>query len=1079
MSSAVPLKPNPQTIPRRRAGASAPLSFAQERMVLLEQLTPGITAYNVPRVFRIGGRLDPGLLQQAFGVVVARHEPLRTTIELIDGEPVQRIAERASFELRVIDVLAASAAEGEAKRLVDELAWQPFDLERDSMLRATLLRVSGDEDWLVIVCHHLVSDYASLPILLGELAEAYQALAAGREPSLPELPIGYADFAVWQRQRLSGPVLEKSLAYWRERLAGAPEQLDLPADRPRPPVRSYRGALLSRSVAPEVVGRLRALARSNGVSFYVVLLAAVKTLLHRYTNEDDLVVGSPVSGRHHEETMPLVGFFTNMLVLRTSLAGDPTFDELVGRVRETVLGGLSHQELPFEKLVEALNPKRDLSRTPLFQVLLTHDVATPELELGGFRVDVVPVAEVRWSRFDLSLGVQERRDGGLDVSVEYSTDLFEPETIDRLLGHLESLLAGIAEEPARPISELPLLTSNERALLLRDWNATTSPLPDRCAHELVAAQARARPDEIAVQSEGAQLSYAELDLRSNQLAHHLRGLGIGTGSLAAVCIERSVDMVVALLAVWKAGGAYVPIDPAFPPERQRFMIDDSQVRVLLTQESLAEQLPAHGAEIVCVDRDAVGIAANSASPPACRVRPEELAYVIYTSGSTGVPKGVQISHRALVNFLTTMAKRPGFGVEDVLVAVTTLSFDIAGLELYLPLASGGRVVLASRETASDPRRLAELIDGAGATVVQATPTTWRMLVEAGWPGRPGLKALCGGEALPHALADQLLRCGVELWNMYGPTETTIWSTVSPVKHGDPLTIGRPIANTTLYILDERLEPVPIGIPGQLYIGGDGLARGYLNRPELTAERFVPHPFDPTPGARIYKTGDSARYRADGSVEFLGRLDHQVKLRGFRIELGEIEALLDRHPDVRTSAAAVRDGEAGEKLLVGYVELEPASDVTSEALRRHLSALLPAYAVPSVIVPVDEFPLTANGKLDRAALPAPDGMRPVLEQPYVAPHTPTEEMLAGIWEDLLPVDRVGIDDDFFDLGGHSMLALRLVARIQDTLDVDLFLTAVFEHPTVRQLSEVVSMRMLEDAAGDGLDLLLDELEAAEA
>jgi amino acid adenylation domain-containing protein len=590
----------------------------------------------------------------------------------------------------------------------------------------------------------------------------------------------------------------------------------------------------------------------------------------------------------------------------------------------------------------------------------------------------------------------------------------------------------------------------------------------------VAAQAETRPDDIAVEGEGARLTYAELDSRSNQLAHHLRSLAVCPGALVGVCMERVPELMVALLGVLKSGAAYVPIDPTYPRERQAFMLADSEAPVLVTQEKLVEQLPDSEALVVCLDRDWPEIASQATTAIAPTGGADSLAYVIYTSGSTGVPKGVEIEHRSVVNLLESMREQPGLTADDVVVNVTTSAFDLSVPDLYLPLVYGARLVILPRDVTLDARRLDKALAEAGATFVQATPTTWAMLVEEGWAGSTRLKIVCGGEALPRALANRLCRLGESLWHMYGPTETTVWSSTLRLEPGEgPPSIGGPIANTRFYVVDTNLQPVPIGVPGELLIGGAGVARGYRKRPELTAKKFLADPFDGTAGARVYRTGDQVRRRSDDTLEFLGRLDQQVKLHGFRIELEEIEAVLDRHPEVRTSVAAVREGGAGEKLLVGYVVLEAASAVSTEALRRHLSASLPAYAVPSVIVPLDK------GKLDRAALPAPDGARPVLEQSYVASRTPTEEQLVAIWEGLLPVDRVGIDDNFFDLGGHSMLALRLVARIQDTFDVDLFLTAVFEHPTVRELAEVVAVRMLEDAADDGLDALLDDLEAAEA
>jgi amino acid adenylation domain-containing protein len=1049
-------------------------------MFLLQQLMPGLSAYNVPRLMTFRGTLDAAVLQEAFDTVAARHEILRTTISLLDGAPVPRVAQEASVPLTVADLRAHPNAHAEADGLVAEIAWRPFDVALDMMLRAALVRLPGDEDRLLIVSHHLVSDHGSTPILLSELAEVYDAVTRRRRPRLRELPIQYADFAVWQRERLTGSVPEEHLEYWRARLADVPDRLDLPADRPRPAAKTYRGATRPFVLPAELVEPLRALARARGVSIFVVLVAAFKTLLHRYTGVEDVVVGSPISGRHHEETAPLIGFFTNTLVLRTSLEGDPTFSELLERVKETTFGAYAQQELPFEKLVEALNPQRDLSHTPFFQVLFAYDVAMPPFELGGLPATPTPLPEWPWSRFDLSLGTRERADGGLDGAVEYSTDLFDDVTVDRMFANFATLVEGIASDPDRPISALPLLTPGERELLLEEWNATAMPLMvEGCLHDLVAGQAGRTPEAVAVLGDGRQLTYGELDARANQLARHLQELGAGPGVLVGICTERVPELMVAILGVLKTGAAYVPIDPTYPAERQAFMLEDAETPVLVTQEALLESLPPSDAAVVCLDRDWAQIATQPADPTPAAADADALAYVIYTSGSTGQPKGVEIRHRSVVNLVESMLERPGLTADDVLVNVTTSAFDLSVPDLYLPLVCGARLVILPRDITLDPARLAPALAAAHATFVQATPTTWGMLVEAGWQGLEGLKIVCGGEALPRALANELLERGESLWHMYGPTETTVWSSVLRLERGDEASppIGGPIANTRFYVVDGHLQPVPIGVPGELLIGGAGVARGYRGRPELTAEKFIPDPFDSTEGARVYRTGDHVRYRPGGTLEFLGRLDQQVKLHGFRIELGEIEALLDRHPDVRTSVAIVREDTPRHKLLVAYAVLESAATVSTEALRRYLGASLPGYMVPSVILEIDELPVTANRKLDRSALPAPDAVRPDFEHAYVAPRTPIEERLAQIWAEILQVDTIGTDDNFFDLGGHSMLALRMVARVQDTFAVDLFLTAVFEHPTVAELAEAIAIRMLDAADDEDLTALLAEVEAA--
>lgn len=782
--------------------------------------------------------------------------------------------------------------------------------------------------------------------------------------------------------------------------------LDLPTDHPRAPETGVAVAREETTLPQDLTVQLGELAASLGVHVASVLLAAFGTLLYRYAGQHDFAIG--LSG-----SQPL----------RLDLSSTESFAETVARV-ETRLGE-PYADDP------ALVPQ------VVFSVFEGH--GEPEVAPGSGS-----------GGCDLALIVRlEASEVG--VALEFDHGLFEAATIRRMIGHLLTLLEAGAADRECSIANLSILTAGEQHQLLVEWNATDQPYPCCRADELIAAQASTTPESVALESGAERLTYSELETRANQLAHHLQSLGVGPDVLVGICVERSLEMVVGLLGIMKAGGAYVPIDPSFPAERQRFMLQDAEVRVLLTQEALLAVLPPHEAEVVCLDRDAARIATAGADPPLCDATPDHLAYVIYTSGSTGRPKGVQIPQRALVNFLTTMGERPGMTAEDVLVAVTTLSFDIAGLELYLPLVSGARVVIAARETAADPRRLAELIERSAATLVQATPTTWRMLMDAGWPGRSGLKVLCGGEALPRVLAEQLLERGVELWNMYGPTETTIWSAVRPVTTLDePLTIGRPIANTTLYILDDRLQPVPVGIPGELHIGGEGMARGYLKRPELSAERFIAHPFDRTPGARLYKTGDLARYRSDGNVEFLGRLDHQVKVRGFRIELGEIEATLGRHPAVEAAVVTTREDSPGDVRLVGYVI--SSGELQANELRRYAGESLPSYMVPSAIVTLEEFPLTPNGKIDRKALPAPSTERS--EEGYVAPRTPLEQRLAAIWEDVLGVRPIGVTDDFFDLGATSIVAAQLFTEIEKGLGADLPIVPIFQAPTIEQLAQLV-------------------------
>ena len=1037
-------KPAP-TVPRVPRDGPLRCSFAQEQFWLVDQLTPGSSAYNFSWPMRLEGRLDSDALGKAVAELVRRHEALRTRFIATDGQPMQIVEKTGTAALELVDLAGEPDPQESARRLIEEQTATPFDLARGPLLRVVLMRLGEQDHTLLIVVHHVVFDGVSKVVLYRELGECYDAFAAGREPSPAELSIQYADYAEWQRSQLDPERLERELAHWREQLEGAPTALELPTDRPRPAVSSLRGARHRQPLSSDLRGALDALARGEGATFFMAVLAAFEVLLYRYTGQEDLLVGTPVDTRTARELAPVIGPFINTVVVRGELSGSAGFRELLRGVQQRTVDALEHQELPFERLVATLAPERDLSRHPLFQALLALNPAETGLRLEGVNVSDLDPA---WSgaRVDLFL-ILDDLPQGLEAIWEYSRDLFEPATIERMAGHFVRLLEEIVAHPDRPIDDLALLGEAERTLLLEEWNRTEAEIPPQRLEQLVAEQARATPDRVAVRFDERELSYGELDVRANRLANRLLALGAGPDELVGVCLNRSEELLVALLATLKTGAAYVPIDPGFPPARQEFMLADAQVRVLVTEEPLLASLPASDATVLCVDRDGGEVALESTDPPAHDAGAEDLAYVIYTSGSTGKPKGVEIPHRALVNFLCSMREQPGLVAEDVLVAVTTLSFDIAGLELYLPLITGATVVIASAQTAADPRALARLLESSGATAMQATPTTWRMLIDSGWPGRADLKALCGGEALPPALADELVWRVPELWNMYGPTETTIWSTCAHVRSpGEQPTIGRPIANTTLHVLDGRGAPAPIGVPGELLIGGAGLAHGYRNRPELTAERFVT---DEPGGERLYRTGDLARYRPDGTVQFLGRLDHQVKLRGFRIELGEIEAVLGGHPAVAGAAAIVHDGPQGEPSLIAYVvpDGEPADP---EDLRRFLGESLPAYMVPATIVTLERLPLTPNGKIDRKALPAPE-LPSSREDQYTEPRDATEAAVASVFCEVLGVDRAGAHDDFFGLGGQSLLAARLVSRLDARFEIELPLRALFEAPTVAGLA----------------------------
>jgi len=1031
----------PPLKPVAREGGLPP-SFAQERLWFLDQLQPGLTAYNVPAPVRLVGRLAVGALVEALREIVRRHEALRTVFHLPAGEaePVQAILPAAAVPLPLVDLSAVPPAprEAEARRLAATQTRLPFDLARGPLLRAALLRLAGPEgpqgpEHVLLLClHHIATDGWSMGVLMREVAALYDAFSSGLPSPLAELPVQYADYAAWQRGWLAGEVLEAQIAYWKQALRGVPPLLDLPTDRPRPPVQTFRGAHRPAFFPPEVAEPLRQLGRTQGLTSFMVLLAALHCLLHRVSGQGVVAVGSPTANRGRAELEGIIGFFANTLVLAGDLTDEPAFRDLLAQVRETSLGAYAHQDLPFEKLVEELAPERSLAHTPLFQVLFVFQgaaapAATPPAA-GGLALSPL-AAEMGAAKFDLTLEVEERGKG-FAASLEFNTDLFDGATIDRLLGHFRALLEAVLAAPEGRVAELSLLSAVERRQIVVEWNATGRELPEGFVHEWIAAQAKRSPQAVAVACGSESLTYEELDRRANGLAWRLRRLGIGPEMRVGIALERSIEMVVGVLGVLKAGGAYVPLDPSYPAERLAFMREDARLNVLLSGGDPPEE---------------------SAEAPESGVGPQNAAYVIYTSGSTGRPKGVQIPHGALANFLTSMAGKPGLGADDRLLAVTSLSFDIAGLELYLPLTVGGRIVLANREDTADGRRLQALIAESGITVLQATPATWRLLLESGWQGGEGLKALCGGEALSPVLAAALRQRVSSLWNVYGPTETTVWSTVEEIRSDGPILIGRPIANTEAYVVDGENQPVPVGVPGELLLGGAGLARGYLDRPELTAEKFVPNPFGDS-GSRLYRTGDLARWRVAGVLECLGRIDHQVKVRGFRIELGEIEATLRRHPQVGEAVLVAR-GEPGEQNLVAYVAAQEGAGGAPEVdeLRSFLSAKLPAYMVPWAFVVLPALPLTANGKIDRRALPDPEreawGAAPEIEEPRSA----MERTIAGIWRQLLRLDRVGIDDNFFDSGGHSLLAVRLYHQLKSATGREFPLVALFEHTTIRALA----------------------------
>ncbi len=1044
---------------RRTDRETAPLSFAQQRLWFLDQLAPGGALYHLPLVVRLQGPLDVEVLQRSLDELVRRHAVLRTRFPLKGGGPVQEILPPLSLPIRRVDLslLPAEERESQARRQAEEEARAPFDLAAGPLLRAALFRLDPEDHVAVLVMHHIVSDGWSMNIMLHDLAALYTAFSRGEAPPLADLPIQYADYAAWQRQWLSGEVLERQLAYWKEQLAGLPPLLELPTDRPRPARLAFHGRTVAFEIPAATYDGLRRLSREEGVTLFMALLAAFQVLLGRYSGLEDVPVGTAIAGRTRAEVEGLIGFFVNTLVLRADLSGSPTFQEVLLRVREVTLNAYTYQDLPFETLVEALQPVRGLSHTPLFQVMFVLDPPVPEGgRLPGLSLAPVMV-QTGTAAFDLTLSMSARADG-LGGTVEYSTDLWDADTIRRLIGHFQAILRRVAEDPEQPVWTLDYLTAEEREQLVVSWNDTTAPAPlDRCAHELFQDRARLRPEAPAIRFfPGQALSYGELNERANRLAHALRRRSAGAGTLAAVCMESSIDTVVAILGALKAGAAFLPLDPAYPPERLSFMLEDSRAPILLTQEALLPRLPEFRGQRLCLDTAWSGIAGEPADDAPRASAAESPAYVIYTSGSTGQPKGAVLRHRGLSNLAE--AQRRAFDVREGsrVLQFAPLSFDAAVWEIFMALASGGELVLASRPTLSSPVELLRLLGEARITHATLPPSLLQLLPPADLPDLRVLVA--AGEACPAELPARWAP-GRAFYNAYGPTEATVCACMHLCDGHEPgpPPIGRPLPNVRLFVADRNGQLVPAGIPGELLIGGAGLAGGYLNRPELTAAAFILDPYSGEPGARLYRSGDRVRRRPDGSLEFLGRLDRQVKLRGFRIEPGEIEAALLAHPAIRQAAVLVREDTPGELRLVAYVVAHRPPAPSSGELRAFLRQGLPEYMLPAVFVALEELPLGPSNKIERDRLPAPDGLRPEQEQEYVAPRDEVEARLAAICASLLGLDRVGIHDNFFELGGHSLLATQAISRIREEFRVELPLLALFEHPRVAALAQAIRER----------------------
>ncbi len=1053
--------------PQSRDSKVFPLSFAQQRLWFFNQLEPDSCAYNIPTAVRLIGYLNVTALERSINEIIRRHETLRTIFSIENGEAVQIIHEASEFQLLVIELQALSETErqNQVTQLARLEAQKPFNLE-EPLLRVTLLQLGAIENVILFTMHHIVSDGWSTGILIKELTTLYQAFSTHTPCVLPELPIQYADFAVWQRQWLQGEVLQTQLNYWKQKLAGTLPVLDLPTDRARSAIQTDRGASASVTLPKSLSEELKKLCQQQGVTLFMTLLAAFKLILYRYTQQNDIIVGTPIANRNRSEIEGLIGFFVNTLVLRTDLAGNQSFRELLGRVREVTLGAYAHQDLPFEQLVDLLQPERDLSHNSLFQVMfILQNTPTEVLHLPELTLSPVLV-ENQTANFDLTLSMVETEQG-ISGWFEYNTDLFNAARINRMIGHFQTLLAGVVANPDQRLSELPILTDLERHHL-EAWNSNYIDTPQQCIHTLFEAQVAQTPDAVAVLDLDEHLTYTQLNQRANQLARYLQTLGVKPEVVVGICMERSVDLIIAVLGILKAGGAYLPLDPAYPQARQAFMLTDAQVPILLTQPHLLG-IANHNAQVICFDNttwdDIIRETKENLENTAIS---NNLAYVIYTSGSTGQSKGVMVEHRSLVNAyyawedayqLRTHAKCH--------LQMASFSFDVFAGDLVRALCSGGKLVLCPRDFLLEPEKLYHLMQQQQVDCAEFVPGVLRNLIQYLEQSQRRLDwmqlLICGSDnwyVREYEKFQKFCNPNTRLISSYGLTETTIDSsyfeagTVNlPVEQLVP--IGRPFANTQIYILDDRLQPLPVGVTGEIYIGGACLARGYLHRPDLTSQKFIPHPFGTQLGAYLYKTGDLGRYLDDGNIELIGRIDNQIKLRGFRIELSEIEAALGRHPEVSEAVVIVQDNENYQN-LIAYVVASTSQNpnLQPSEIRNFVQASLPSYMIPSVIMMLEKLPLTPNGKIDRHALPAPTN--PEFVTTVTSPRNSTEEIIRKIWQEILNIEQVDIYGNFFELGGHSLLATRLILKIREVFQIDLPLRVLFESPTIASLAENIAI-----------------------
>ncbi|QMS92037.1 amino acid adenylation domain-containing protein [Nostoc edaphicum CCNP1411] len=1050
-----------EVITKRSQISPAPLSFAQQRLWFLQQLDPDNPYYCELACVQLVGALNVDALERSLNEIVRRHEALRTTFEILEEQAIQVIHPTVTVTLQLVNLLSMPEADrhAEVERLTTEIAEKPFDLVTGPLLQVMLLQTGVEEYLLLFTIHHIAVDGWSIGVLIRELAVLYEAFSTSKTSPLPDIAIQYADFAIWQRQWLQGELQKTQLNYWKQQLADA-STLALPTDRPRPAVQSFRGAIASFELSASLTDMLRSLSNREGVTLFMTLLGAFQALLCRYTGQEDICVGSPIANRNQGEIQGLIGFFVNTLVLRTHLSGNPSFLELLNRVREVCVGAYAHADIPFEQLVEELHPDRNLSQMPLFQVMFAWQEDTQkELTLPGLTLNWLPT-HGQTAKFDLTLHLVDAQPE-LRGFLEYNTDLFDAETVIRIVEHFRNLLEGIVANPQARLSDLPLLTAEELHQQLVEWNNTQVEYPEQqCIHQLFEAQVEHTPDAIAVVFEDKQLTYRELNARANQLAHYLRKLGVKSEVLVGICVERSLDMVIGLLAILKAGGAYVPLDPGYPLERKAFILNDSQMPVLLTQQHIMADLATNGIKVICIDTDWQTINQQKNENLITTTTELNLAYIIYTSGSTGKPKGTLITHQGLVNYLSwctqTYSVKQGVGT----LVHSPLGFDLTITSLFPPLLVGRTVELLSEKQGIEALDKA-LKKSSNLSLVKITPAHLDLLKQQLSKEEIANKTrafIIGGENL---LAQSItfwqdVAPGTILVNEYGPTETVVGCCIYQVPVGKHSTgsipIGKAIANTQLYILDQYLQPVPMGVPGELHIGGVGLARGYLNQAELTALKFIPNYFSDKKGDRLYKTGDLARYLPSGDIEYIGRIDNQIKIRGFRIELGEIEAVITQYPAVRETIVVVRSDLADSQRIVAYIVPQKDQILTIYELRSFLESKLPDYMIPATFVTLEALPLTPNGKVDRKTLPAPDTARPELEKAFIAPQTSVEKQLAVIWTQVLGLEKVGINDNFFELGGDSILSLQIISKA-NLAGLHLTPKQLFQHQTIAKLAAV--------------------------